>query len=122
MGGTLPYSYAWSDGPATSQDRSNLGPGSYTVTVTDAHGCSDQKTVLITQPNLLVVSEQHLNVLCNGGSNGSIDISVVGGTMPYSFAWSDGPAITEDRSGLTAGSYTVTVTDANLCTASYNFV
>jgi SprB-like repeat protein len=115
-GGTAPFMYLWSDGP-TSEDRSGLSAGSYSVTVTDANGCTASTSVTITQPAALTLSETHVNVSCFGGSNGSIDLSVAGGTAPFTYLWSDGPT-TEDRSGLSAGSYSVTVTDANGCTAN----
>ncbi len=115
-GGTTPYSYKWGDGP-TSEDRSGLAAGSYSVTVTDAHGCTATTGATITQPDLLTASATHVDVKCHGGSDGSIDVSETGGTPPYSFKWGDGPT-TEDRSGLAAGSYSVTVTDAHGCTAT----
>ncbi|HEY3216020.1 MAG TPA: LamG-like jellyroll fold domain-containing protein, partial [Candidatus Eisenbacteria bacterium] len=114
-GGTPPYSYSWADGP-TTEDRAGLSAGSYSVTVTDGSGCTASTTVAISEPSALVLSESHVDVLCNGGATGSIDLSVSGGTSGYSYAWADGPT-TEDRTGLTAGSYSVTVTDANGCTA-----
>jgi hypothetical protein len=114
-GGTPPYSYAWSNGP-TTEDISGLGIGTYTVTVTDAHSCSDQKTVSITAPGAPTLGETHTNVSCNGGADGAVDLTVNGGTGPFTYAWSNG-ATTEDVSGLTAGPYNVTVTDANSCSA-----
>jgi hypothetical protein len=115
-GGTAPYAYKWSDGP-TTQDRAGLPAGAYSVTVTDAILCTAELSVTITQPAAaLVPSQTHVNVLCFGESTGSIDVSVTGGTAPYAYKWSDGPT-TQDRAGLPAGAYSVTVTDANSCTA-----
>ncbi|MEZ4926222.1 MAG: hypothetical protein R3A50_08095 [Saprospiraceae bacterium] len=115
-GGTSGYTFAWTNGDLT-EDISNLGPGTYTVTVTDANMCTGTISATITQPSALMLSFTWSNVLCNGGSDGSINLTVSGGTPTYSYAWSNG-ATTEDISGLSAGTYTVTVTDANMCTKS----
>ncbi|GIV33136.1 MAG: hypothetical protein KatS3mg031_0671 [Chitinophagales bacterium] len=115
-GGTPPYSYAWTNG-ATTQDISGLIAGSYTVTVTDARGCTITRSATITQPATLTTSETHVNVYCYGGNNGSIDLTVSGGVGPYAYLWNTGHT-TQDRSSLPAGLYTVTVTDANSCTVS----
>lgn len=115
-GATAPYSYLWNDGPIT-EDRSGLLAGTYTVSITDAHGCSATLTITITEPAGMVLSETHVDELCNGASTGSIDITVNGGTNPYTDLWNDG-VTTEDRSGLAAGTYTITVTDANTCSKS----
>jgi hypothetical protein len=114
-GGTPPYGYSWTNG-ATTQDLTGLAAGTYTVTVTDAHGCQAFKSVTILAPGAPSLSETHVNVSCNGGSNGSVDLTVTGGTGPFTYAWSNG-ATTQDLSGLTANTYNVTVTDANSCTA-----
>ncbi len=113
-GGTSPYTYAWSNS-ATTQDISGLAAGTYTVTVTDANACTKTLSATITQPSALTLSKTQVNVLCNGNATGSIDLTVSGGTSPYTYAWSNS-ATTQDISGLVAGTYTVTVTDANSCT------
>ncbi|HXH19993.1 MAG TPA: SprB repeat-containing protein, partial [Chitinophagales bacterium] len=115
-GGTTPYSYSWSNA-ATTQDLSGLAAGTYTVTVTDAQGCTITSSAMISQPALLTASNTKVDVSCNGGSNGSVDLSVSGGTAPFSYSWSNG-ATTQDISGLVIGSYTVTVTDAQGCTTT----
>jgi large repetitive protein len=126
-GGTGAYTYLWSDGN-TSQNRTGLAPGTYSVTVTDANNCTQSLGGLeITQPAAaLSLSETHVNVLCFGGNNGSIDLTVSGGTTPYTYSWtktgSTFTASTEDISELTAGTYNVTVTDARLCTATLSVV
>ncbi|MDO8969808.1 MAG: SprB repeat-containing protein, partial [Saprospiraceae bacterium] len=113
-GGIPGYTYNWGGG-ITTQDRSNLAAGTYTVTVTDASNCTKTISASITQPTAIVLTETHVNVLCNGQSNGSIDLSVSGGTPAYTYNWGGG-ITTQDRSNLAAGTYTVTVTDANSCT------
>ena len=114
-GGTAPYGYSWTNG-ATTQDLSALAVGTYTVTVTDAHSCTAQKTVDITAPGAPTLSETHVNVSCHGLSDGSVTLTPSGGTAPYSYSWSNG-ATTKDLTGLIAGTYNVTVIDAASCTA-----
>ena len=113
-GGTGPYTYLWSNG-VTTQDLSGVGEGTYSVTVTDANSCTGELTgigVGLLGVSLASVSD----VTCNGAGDGAIDITVSGGTSPYSFEWShSSPA--EDPSGLEGGSYAVTVTDNNGCNA-----
>lgn len=113
-GGTSPYSYQWSNG-STQQNITNLSANTYTVTVTDANGCTDQLSVAVTQPSgSLDATNTVVNLLCFGDSNGSIDVTASSGTPPYTYSWSTG-STAEDISGLTAGTYTVTVTDNNGC-------
>ncbi|MDP1623767.1 MAG: SprB repeat-containing protein, partial [Bacteroidales bacterium] len=115
-GGTPGYGYLWSNG-AVTQDIINLAAGVYTVTVSDANNCKKINSYTVTQSSAIILTGTPSPVLCNGGSSGSVDISVSGGVTPYGYLWSNG-AVTEDISGLTAGTYTVTVTDANSCTTS----
>jgi len=115
-GGTTPYSFAWNGG-ATSEDRTGLVAGAYTVTITDFNACATTLAVTISEPSPLMATETHVNVICNGAATGSIDVTVSGGTTPYTFAWNGG-ATSEDRTGLVAGAYSVTITDFNACTAT----
>ncbi|SDL77921.1 Por secretion system C-terminal sorting domain-containing protein [Salinimicrobium catena] len=114
-GGTAPYTYLWSNG-ATTQDISGISAGSYSVTVTDANDCEDTISgIEVDDPsNLEATATTVTDVSCYGFEDGAIDITVTGGTPPYSFEWSNG-ATTEDVSGLDAGTYWVTVTDDNEC-------
>ncbi len=120
-GGTPPYSYTWNTTPpASGAALSDLGEGSYTVTVTDANGCTETATAELTAPDPITISVAALqNVLCNGDATGSVSVDLTGGTEPYDLQWNDPAAQTgTEATDLTAGSYTVTVTDANGCTAS----
>ena len=115
-GGTTPYTYLWNTG-ATTLAISNLTGGTYSLTVTDANGCTRVSTTTVNffaPPTVSLTSST--NVTCNGGNTGAITVAGAGGTAPYSYAWSNSatnPTIT----GLTAGTYTVTVTDSKSCTA-----
>src|SRR5207253_124143 len=116
-GGTPPYHYLWNDG-ATTEDRSHLSAGTYTVTVTDNNGCPAQQTFTVHEPQCnLNMSAEVINVSCHGNADGSIDVSVSGAQGNVTYLWNDG-ATTQDRSGLAAGTYTVTATDAGNCTAT----
>lgn len=129
-GGTPGYTYLWSDG-STNEDRTGLGPGTYVVTVTDANGCTAVRTEVITQPQPLTIAVQKTDPTCPPGavspvnSDGAIDITVSGGTAPYIYNWADlvpPPAEPQDRTGLPVGTYSLTVTDTNSCTAMVNVV
>lgn len=114
IGGTIPYSYNWSNG-ASSEDVSNITAGNYSVTITDANLCTSMQNITITQPSAaLTASNSKIDVACYGNSTGSINLTVNGGTVPYSFNWTNG-ALTEDISLLSIGNYAVTITDANGC-------
>jgi gliding motility-associated-like protein len=120
-GGTPGYTFAWSNG-AVTEDVTGLAAGTYSVTITDANGCGTTlNNINVTQPASAVSASvtSITNVLCNGGATGAIDITVSGGTPGYTFAWSNG-AVTEDITGLTAGTYSVTITDANGCGTTLN--
>jgi len=119
-GGTTPYTYLWST-TATTQTVSGLSVGTYSVTVTDNFGCRNYSQTTLGQPPLLTVSGTVVqNVRCNGGNEGLITITAGGGTTPYSYHWSNS-ATSQNISGLTAGTYSVTVTDAHTCTATGNW-
>jgi len=113
-GGTPPYIFHWSNGGVVPTIVF-LCPGTYSVTVTDADGCSMLDSVVITQPPALSVSMASTNVSCALGSDGTATLTVSGGTPVYSYSWSNG-ALTSAISGLSTGTYTVTATDANGCT------
>lgn len=117
-GGTGTIVYSWSNG-ASGSSISNLSAGSYTVTVQDASGCSTAQLFTVTAPSAVATNQTDADISCNGNS-GSAQVSPTGGTAPYTINWSNGATGTS-VSGLAAGSYNVTVTDANGCTAQSNF-
>lgn len=120
-GGTSPYTYNWSSGGSTVTE-TGLGAGVYDVTVVDAASCVATASVTITEPNALVVTIDASNtndVSCNGGSDATAAVTTTGGTGAYSYAWSNS-ATTAAITGVAAGNYVVTVTDANACETSEN--
>ena len=119
-GGTAPFKYNWNSGGYVTEDLSQVPAGTYSVVVTDAKGCSSSRTVTITQLPAIVLSAGITGVKCFGGNTGAINLSVTGGKAPYTYLWSNGSA-TQDISSLTAGTYSVVVTDANGCTATLPF-
>lgn len=121
MGGTAPYSYLWSNG-ATTGTASNLIAGIYTVTVTDANGCTTSQSFTIIQPiPLMVQSVSQTNVSCHGGSDGTATINAMGGNAPYSYLWSPSGGTNKTGTGLTAGIHSVIVTDSTGNTITENF-
>lgn len=117
--GATPYSYQWSNG-ALSQNINYIPAGSYTVTVTDGNGCTVETTeslINIAGPSSLSFDSK--SSTC-GNSNGMVWVNASGGTAPYSYNWNTVPLQTNDTAFNLAGgtSYSVTVTDANLCTIS----
>ncbi len=112
-GGTPPYLYTWSNG-GNSAVVQNLDAGVYIVTLTDSNGCSLAQTVTVIQPELLTALTSSSDVTCFGFANGTAQTSVEGGTGPYSYQWSNGNNLPASQT-LPAGSYTITVTDANSC-------
>jgi len=118
-GGTSPYTYSWSNG-ATSQNLSSVPAGTYSVTVTDKNGCTKNSSFTITQPPAMSITGTQVDVNCNGGTTGSININVTGGSSPYSYLWSNG-ATSQNLSSVAAGTYTVTVTDNNGCSKNNSF-
>ena len=114
-GGSAPYSYLWSNFAHTA-NLSGLTAGLYRVNITDAHGCQAYDSIIIHQPSAITLSVAATNVLCSGNATGAVNLTVSGGTPVYHFAWSNG-ATSQNISGLTVGTFRVTVTDNNGCTA-----
>ena len=109
------------------EDQSNLGPGTYSLSVSDQNGCYALTDVVITEPQELIISSSisdysGYNVSCNSESNGWIDIDVSGGDGEYTYAWIglDGTffSVNDDIQNLSVGEYTLTVTDERNCSTS----
>ena len=117
-GGTGAYTYNWSTTPAqTTDNATGLTAGTYTVTVTDANGCSATETVIIGQPAQLFANVTSTGVTCNGQNDGTATVIASGGTAPYTYSWNTIPAQTAaTATNLAPGTYTVIVTGNNGCT------
>lgn len=121
-GGTSPYTYAWAPTGGNGATASNLSNGSYTVTITDANQCQATNSITVgtlNGPSLALSNVQ--NESCAGQSDGSATASVTGGTLPYTYSWQPTGGNTANASNLSAGNYTILVTDAAGCTATDNF-
>ncbi|MBS7229458.1 T9SS type A sorting domain-containing protein [Flavobacterium psychroterrae] len=116
-GGTGTYTYVWSPTGGTADTATGLAAGTYTIEVTDSNSCTTTQVVTITEPLLLDATTAQIDVTCTGGNDGEAIVTATGGTVPYTYLWSNG-ATTATASGLTAGNYTVTITDANACTVT----
>jgi len=134
-GGTTPYTFDWADitGTDNDQNRIDLTPGSYSVTVVDANGCEiPLGPIVLTEPTPIEVTEVITPLACNstsGAADGEIDITATGGTeagtYDYNWATTDGSGLVatdEDQTGLSAGTYNVTITDDNNCTVTASYV
>lgn len=122
-GGAGSFSYAWSSG-ATTATATNLPKGTSTVTVTDGAGCKSFISVMIAEPTAIsIASENIVGIKCFGGADGSLSVTAKGGTGTLSYSWTGGQS-GSTISGLAAGSYTVTIKDANNCSLAkpYNVV
>lgn len=120
-GGTPPYTYSWANGETTSTIN-NLASGNYFVLVQDARGCVVQGSKIVQQPGEIQVNVlTQKNPTCFGGSDGVVAVSVSGGISPYQISWNTGSTASQ-ISNLNASTYTITVNDANNCTAVQNYI
>ncbi len=114
-----PNIFIWSNGE-TTQNISGIPAGNYTVTVTDYSGCDVIIKKAVLEPSALIINSSVINIGCNGVEEGAIDLSIAGGTPSYTYFWNDS-STTRDRTALSAGNYSVTVTDSNNCTTFRSF-
>lgn len=118
-GGVPPYAYEWNTNPTQNTATAvGLAAGTYTVTVTDAQGCTAEIDVSIDDVFVSINVQMNTeNISCAGDNDGAINLTVFGGTEPYSYEWSNGQ-VGPNVQNLSAGTYTVTVTDANNCSTT----
>lgn len=123
-GGATSATYLWDDMSATTtEDLTGVGAGTYSVTVTDDNSCVASTSVTISEPTALSGSGTSTDELV--GMDGTIDLTVTGGTAPYTFSWTGPNGFTstdEDPTGLEAGTYDVTITDDNGCTTTVQVI
>ncbi|MEM1320751.1 MAG: cohesin domain-containing protein [Bacteroidota bacterium] len=125
-GGAGNYTYAWSDGTTVTEDLNGVPAGNYTVTITDGDGCSiTSPEYMVDEATPIIITNTDItDVNCPGTPTGEIDITVSGGTAPYTYAWINDAMMNfsaaEDPSGLVGGNYTVEITDASGCTFTSN--
>lgn len=121
-GGTAPYQYSVGGPQQASPTFTGLASGAYTVTVTDANGCTQTVNITVAaSAGPVAFVDTQMDVPCAGGLNGSVTIGVTGGTAPYQFSLDAGPNQASNTFALGAGAHSVTVTDANGCTANIPF-
>ncbi len=130
QGGVEPYTYEWYQVnntdvllPEETSIISNLSSGTYFVRVTDANQISiKSQNVIVSEPNILQITlDNTTNILCAGEATGALEISVSGGTFPYSYVWDNGQTV-QDISGLEAGEHTIEVIDDNGCFTQETFI
>jgi gliding motility-associated-like protein len=121
QGGQSPIDFEWEDDPNAGVDRNNLGPGSYTINISDAAPCTISETFTIFEPNPIALNANITNALdCDDPNSGDINLFVSGGTAPFEFLWSNGET-SEDLINIPPGNYQVEVTDANDCSLTQTF-
>jgi hypothetical protein len=119
-GGSAPFSYQWDD-PANQNTSTATGltAGIYSVTVTDANGCSTSSSISVDNQGGPSISTTSQDVICNGDTHGQATVIPTGGTPPYTYSWNTTtPQVTATATGLAAGTYSIIVTDASGCIVS----
>ena len=117
IGGTAPYTYLWSNGATTSYIY-GLTAGTYSVTITDAHGCTATRSYTVTQPDAIFVYGTVTNLTKCTAPTGRITTTVTGGNPAYTYTWSNGASGVTSISGLYAGTYSLAITDTKGCTGT----
>ncbi|MEO8587785.1 MAG: gliding motility-associated C-terminal domain-containing protein [Flavobacteriales bacterium] len=126
-GGQAPYVFLWSPVPPVGQGTGNVSglcPGDWSVTVTDAGGCDTTVTFTVSAPPPIDPTLTTTDVTCAGACDGTATVTVTGGVGPFGFVWTPAPAVgqgTDTVTGLCAGNYSLTITDANGCDTTVTF-
>jgi gliding motility-associated-like protein len=123
VGGNPPFTYVWNPTGQTTSTATGLSAGTYTVTVNDSGtgcspGSSQTATVIVTGLGTFSITASPTNINCNGGNNGSANVITAGGTSPYTYSWNPTGATTSSVTGLSAGTYSIIVTDATGCSST----
>jgi len=122
-GGAIPYSYTWSGSTSTIDFADDLCTGFHTVTITDNLGCVITDTFTLAEPSEILIATTFVEPLCFAGFDGSVTLTVSGGTPNYSYLWDNtGTSTTQNISGIPSGTYNVDVTDANDCVQSFQTI
>lgn len=116
--GTPPFVFSWSPVAVANDTVTGLAPGNYNIVVVDAANCVVVQGITITEPPALTIVADSTPVNCASGMLGTMDVTVGGGTAPYSYIWQPNNQVTDSISGLNIGVYSATVTDANGCQIS----
>lgn len=120
-GSNGPYTYLWNPGGQNTQTATNLPPGLYTVIITDAGGCTSSDTISVMGTGSLGGTTSQTNVLCYGASTGQAIVVPVGGSGPFTYAWTPNISTNDTASGLPAGTYTVDVSDNFGCANTFSY-
>lgn len=118
--GTPPFIYSWAPGSIANDTASNLAPGNYNFAVIDAANCLVVTGITITQPTALSIVGDSTPINCAMGQLGTMDVTVAGGSGPYTYIWSPNGQTTDSIFNLNIGSYSVTVSDTNNCQISFS--
>ena len=123
-GGILPYTFLWNDfGKSKTDSISSLKSGFYTVSITDKNGCFKKDSIKITQPDSIILTLKTSNPLCYGDANGTSEVTVTGGTIPYTYSWSNGVNGVNPATNFEGGKkLSVIVTDNQNCIATKDFI
>ena len=113
--GSLPFSYTWIPTGGSASVASNIPAGTYSCTVHDAFSCQITKTVTVSEPPALTALTGQTDILCNGLSTGSANVSAGGGISPYTYQWLPAGGTTTAAVNLFAGTYSCATTDKNNC-------